>query len=96
MHVRLASPAQAELAAALEWHAAIQPSLPVRFLDAYEGLLERLRDNPWRFPAVHNSIRRAGFLHFPHGLLYRVLSAEVEIIACFRARRDPRHWRDRA
>ena len=95
MHVRLASPAQAELAAALEWYAAIQPSLSVRFLDEYEGLLERLRENPWQFPAALNSIRRAAFQHFPYGLFYRVHSTEVEIIACFHARRSPRRWQDR-
>jgi hypothetical protein len=43
MRVRLASPAQAELAAALEWYATIQPSLASRSLDEYEGLIERLR-----------------------------------------------------
>ena len=95
MHVRLASPAQAELAAALEWYAAIQPSLSVRFLDEYEALLERLCENPWQFPVVHNSIRRAGFRHFPYGLFFRVNSAGAEIIACFHARRSSRRWQDR-
>ena len=96
MHVRLAPPAQAELGAALEWYEAIQPSLTARFLDEYEGLIERLRENPWQFPAVHKSIRRAGFRHFPYGLLYRVHSDDVEIIACFHARRSPRRWQDRS
>jgi plasmid stabilization system protein ParE len=44
---------------------------------------------------VHKAIRRAGFPHFPYGLFYRVHSVEVEIIACFHARRDPRRWQDR-
>ena len=52
MLIRVASPAQAELVAALEWYAAIQPNLAVRFLDEYEALLVRRRDNPQQFPAV--------------------------------------------
>ncbi len=95
MHIRLTSPAHAELAAALEWYANIEPRLAVRFLDEYEALIEQMRDNPWQFQAVHNSIRRAGFRHFPYGLIYRVHPAEVEILACFHGRRDPRRWQDR-
>jgi plasmid stabilization system protein ParE len=95
MQVRLASPAQTELADALEWYASIHPSLAVRFLDEYELLLKRLRENPWQFPTVRNSVRRAVFRHFPYGLFYRVRSVEVEIIACFHARRSPRRWQDR-
>jgi plasmid stabilization system protein ParE len=94
MYVRLTSPAHTELAAALEWYTAINPSVALRFLDEYETLLKRLRDNPWQFQIVRNSVRRAGFRHFPYGLLYRVHPAEVEIIACFHGRRDPRRWQD--
>ena len=95
MLIRVASPAQAELVAALEWYAAIQPNLAVRFLDEYEALLVRRRDNPQQFPAVRGSVRRAGFRHFPYGLLYRVQADAVEIIACFHGRRDPRRWQER-
>lgn len=65
MHVRLTSPAEAELVDALQWYATIPPGLSARFLDEYEILLERLRENPWQFPAVHEPMRRAGFRHFP-------------------------------
>jgi len=90
MHVRLTSPANTELAAALEWYANIERSLSVRFLDEYEVVIEKLRDNPWQFPVVHNGVRRAGLWRFPYGLLYRIHPAEVEIIACFHARASRR------
>jgi toxin ParE1/3/4 len=96
MRVRVTSPAQAELASALEWYAGVQPSLAARFLAEYEALLERLRDHPLQFPVVRGAVRRAGFRHFPYGLFYRVHPAEVEIIACFHGRRAPRRWQDRA
>ena len=95
MHVRLTSPAEAELADALQWYATIPPGLSARSLDEYEVLLERLRENPWQFPAVREPMRRAGFRHFPYGLLFRIHPTEVEIVACFHGRRDPRRWQER-
>ncbi len=95
MRLRLTSAAEAELAEVLEWYARIRQELAARFLDEYETILGRLLENPWQFPAVRGQVRRAGFRHFPYGLLYRVHPEDVEIIACFHGRRDPRRWQER-
>lgn len=95
MRIRLSSPAEAELAETLEWYAAIGAGLAVRFLDEYESLLKRLSANPWQFPTAHGPVRRARLRHFPYGLFYRIHPAEVEIVACLHASRDPQRWQDR-
>ena len=95
MRVRLTSPAEAELAAAVEWYAGVRADLASRFLNEFEILLERLRDNPQQFPAVHRKIHRAGFRRFLYGLLFRIQETEVEIVACFHGRRNPRQWAGR-
>jgi plasmid stabilization system protein ParE len=95
MRVRLTSPAEAELAAAIEWYAGARADLVSRFLDEYEALLERLSDNPQQFPIVRGNVHRAGFRRFPYGLLFRIQATEVEIIACFHGRRGPRQWHGR-
>ncbi|MQP68669.1 type II toxin-antitoxin system RelE/ParE family toxin [Niveispirillum sp. SYP-B3756] len=92
MRVRLTPPAEADLEEALTWYGGIREGLAAHFLDEFERLLERLRDNPHQFPPVRRDIRRAGFRRFPYGLVFRVLAGEVEIVACFHDRRDPRHW----
>ncbi len=95
MRIRLTSPAEAELAIAIEWYAGIQADLGSRFIDDFQALIERLRDNPQQFPAVNGRVHRAGFRRFPYGLLFRIHATEVEIIACFHGRRDPRQWHGR-
>ncbi|WP_114394335.1 type II toxin-antitoxin system RelE/ParE family toxin [Oleisolibacter albus] len=95
IHVRLTSAAEAELADALRWYGEIRRELAGRLLDEYERLLLRLRENPHQFPSVRNDIRRAGFRHFPYGLLFRLFPEEVEIIAVFHTSRDPRQWERR-
>lgn len=95
MRVRLTSPAEAELEEVVTWYAGIRDGLAVRFLDEYERLLTRLRDNPNQFPRVRRETRRAGFRHFPYGLIFRIHPEDVEVIACFHDRRDPRRWQRR-
>ena len=96
MKVRLTSAAEAELTAALEWYAAQTPRAASRFLDDFETLIRRLRENPRQFPAVMGEARRAGFRRFPYGLFFRIGAEGVEVFACFHARRDPRQWQRRA
>lgn len=95
MRVRLTSPAETDLADALAWYAGIREGLAPRFIDEFQRLLERLETNPYQFPCVRQTIRRAGFHRFPYGLIFRIHAADVEIIACFHHRRDPRHWQRR-
>lgn len=95
MRVRLTSPAEAELDGAVNWYAGIREGLAARFLDEYERLLTRLRGNPHQFPCVRRDIHRAGFRRFPYGLIFRIHPDEVEVIACFHDRRDPRQWQRR-
>ncbi|GGE85898.1 hypothetical protein GCM10011317_48830 [Niveispirillum cyanobacteriorum] len=52
MCVRLTSPTEAELEDTLAWHSGIREGLAAHFLDEFERLLERLRDNPHQFPRV--------------------------------------------
>lgn len=95
MRVRLTSAAEAELDDAVAWYGGIREGLAARFLDEFERLLERLRDNPQQFPCVRRDIRRVGFRRFPYGLVFRILPGEVEIVACFHDRRDPHQWQQR-
>jgi len=96
MRVRLTPPAALEFADALQWYGDIREALATRYLDEDQRLIERLRDNPRQFPRVRRDIRRAGFRRFPYSLVFRLHPDEVEILACFHDRRDPRHWQRRA
>jgi toxin ParE1/3/4 len=95
MRVRLTRAAKAELAAALDWYDGQGPGITPRFVMEYEALLDRLAENPRQFPPMGRNTRRAGFRHFPYGLLFRIRADAVEIFACFHGRRHPRHWQRR-
>ena len=92
MRVRFTSPAEAELAEALDWYAERAPSAVTGFLDELESLTRRLAENPHRFPIVHREVRRAGFKRFPYGLFFVISATDVEVLACFHARCAPIHW----
>jgi plasmid stabilization system protein ParE len=96
MRVRLTSAAEAELAEALEWYGTNAPGAAVRFLGEFERLLGHLAESLRQFPVIDGEVRRAGFRRFPYGLIFRIGAEQVEVFACFHARRDPRHWRTRA
>jgi toxin ParE1/3/4 len=51
--------------------------------------------SPWQFPIQRGGLRKARFRRFPYSLIYRVLANKVEIVACFHAKRHPRHWQRR-
>jgi hypothetical protein len=52
--------------------------------------------NPWQFPVVYKSIRRALLRHFPYALMFVIEADEtLTVIACFHGSRDPARWRER-
>jgi toxin ParE1/3/4 len=88
MRVRLTPPAALEFTDALQWDTDIREALATCFVDDYERLIERLRDNPHQLSRVRRNARRAGFRRFPYSLIFRIHPDEVEIIACYHDRRD--------
>jgi len=95
MRVTLTSMAEADVAAALDWYEAEAPGINIRFLDEFDALLQRLASNPAQFPHLRDDVQRAGFPHFPYGLLFRTRHDVVEVFACFHVSRDPRSWQAR-
>ena len=96
MRVVLTAAATADLDRATRWYDNQGEGLAARFLDEYEALLTRLADNPLQFPAIRGTTHRAGFRRFPHGLFFRLRDHQVQVFACFHARRDPVRWQRRA
>jgi hypothetical protein len=53
--------------------------------------------NPWQFPVVYKSIRRALLRHFPYALMFVIEADEtLTVIACFHGSRDPARWQEQA
>jgi hypothetical protein len=60
-------------------------------------VIQRMSANPWQFPVVYKSIRRALLRHFPYALMFVIEADEtLTVIACFHGSRDPKHWQKQA
>lgn len=91
--LRLAAAADVE--EAYRWYERQRAGLGEEFLSAVQGALEVVASNPEAHPVVHRDTRRFLLRRFPYGLYYRVLDAEIVVVACFHAKRDPKTWRSR-
>ena len=84
-----------EAAAAAEWYAARSATAAAGFeaeLDEAESAIRRL-PNAW--PAYDHGTRRYLLRRYPFGVVYRVESQRILIVAVAHGRRRPGYWRDR-
>ena len=93
MMLRWHAEARAEAAAA--FYNDKQPGLAQRFLDDLEEALHRIQRNPQACRQVEAAIRKCRVAHFPYGIIYRVRSDLIEIIAVMHLRRSPGYWKQR-
>lgn len=88
--------AQADIEAAAAWYEEQQSGLGLRFVDAADQVLTRIRATPLQFPAISAAVHRALLHTFPYAIYFRVTEESVVILAVLHLRRDPRKWRTRA
>jgi plasmid stabilization system protein ParE len=88
--------AREELREARDWYERQRVGLGAELGEAVDGELERIGEYPTRYPEVVAGLRRAVLRRFPYSLFYRVRSADIQILAVFHHKRDPRVWRRRA
>ena len=62
------------------------------FQDEADRQVARIAEIPMQFPILMSDVRRVWL----HRLFYRITDAEVFVIACFHASRDPLVWQSRA
>ena len=89
-------PAHAEVDAAASWYEQRQAGLGLRFVDAVDHVLKRIRDAPLQFPSISIEVRRALLHTFPYAVYFRVTEERIVILAVLHLHRDPRTWRERA
>ena len=82
---------------AKDWYENEAPGLGRNFRAAVDAVIQRMSANPWQFPVVYKSIRRALLRHFPYALMFVIEADEtLTVIACFHGSRDPKHWQKQA
>lgn len=87
--------AEAEMLAAAGYYQACQPELGGRFLDEVYLAGGRITDNPEAWSVISGSIRRCLLNHFSFGLIFRIESERIYVLAVMHLRREPNYWRSR-
>ena len=90
--LRIAALAEDELRAAKDWYEEQAPGTGRRLVEAIDGLLERVRENPRLFPVVHLDIRRAIVPRFPYGVFYRDQPDAILVVGIVHMHRHPDTW----
>jgi plasmid stabilization system protein ParE len=92
---RFLSPAQQDLAQAIEYYERASPGLGLEFLTEIERTVSRILLNPEAWTRVAEHHRRCRMRRFPYGLVYAVEQDVVIIVAIMDQRRDPNIWKKR-
>ena len=95
MTYRFLSPAQQELAEAIEYYEKASPGLGLEFLDEIERTVSRILLNPEAWTRVSEHHRRCRARRFPYGLLYTLEGDVVVITTVMDLRRNPETWKKR-
>jgi toxin ParE1/3/4 len=87
--------ALAEYDAAAHYYAEQQSGLDLRFIACVENAINVILEEPTRWRAFDEDIRRCLTRVFPYGILYTIESDFVLIVAVAHCSREPGYWKHR-
>jgi hypothetical protein len=87
--------ADAEVIAAAGWYDQRSPGLGADFLDEFEAALWRIKNSPEAFGIVVRNIRQHMLHRFPYGIVYRIETDRIYVLAVMHLHRDPQYWENR-
>ena len=74
------------------WYLERSESAAAGFEHEIDHAVSRISEAPLRYPVTFRNRRRFVLLKYPFDLIYRILEAEVEIIAVAHHSRRPHYW----
>ena len=95
MTFRFLSPAQQDLAEAVDYYERAVPGLGLDFVDEIERTVQRILMQPEAWTRVSPHHRRCRTRRFPFGLFYSVDGDVVIIAAVMNLQRHPDSWKTR-
>ncbi len=97
MRPKLHADAEAEYLAAITWYAEDYPGRGDRFLEAAEGVLQRIREDPWSFPFWRRikDVRACVVPRFPFTVFFIAEPEGVTVYAVAHDKRRPGYWKKR-
>ena len=87
--------AEADLDEAYQYFEQQKSGLGFQLLEDFTEVLELLENNPLLFQKVYGEKRRAVIRRFGYNVIYKVVDADVYVLAIMDGSRDPRKWKGR-
>ena len=95
MRVEFHPEALEEYDAAAHFYARQQPGLDLRFIASVEHAIEVILEDPSRWRAFDEDVRRCFTRVFPFGILYTIEPDYVLAVAVAHCSREPGYWKNR-
>ncbi|MBK8575107.1 MAG: type II toxin-antitoxin system RelE/ParE family toxin [Elusimicrobia bacterium] len=80
---------------AFSWYEGRNPGLGEEFVRSVEVGIDRIKRTPLLASKVHGNIRRVLIRRFPYGIFYFVEGANLFVLGCLHAKRNPTSWKGR-
>lgn len=93
--IRFLPDAESEMIAAAAYYETQQGDLGRRFLASVQDAVNRIAVNPLLYPVVDRDVRRCLTKTFPFGVLFKIRSDVIAILAVMHLHRDPDYWKTR-
>jgi toxin ParE1/3/4 len=93
--IRFLPDAEAEMIEAAAYYETQQHDLGRRFLASVQDAVNRIAVNPRLYPPVDREVRRCLTKTFPFGVLFKMRSDGIVILAVMHLHRDPDYWKSR-
>jgi plasmid stabilization system protein ParE len=75
---------------AIVWYREKSPNLGEQFITAFESTIDRIGQFPDAFPIYRKSARQAFVPRFPYGVFYVHEASNIQILAVFNLKQDPK------
>jgi len=90
LSLRFLPDAVKELEKAIGWYREKSPHLGEQFAEAFESTIDRIGQFPDAFPIYRKSARQALVPRFPYGVFYVHKASNIQILAVFHLKQDPK------
>jgi plasmid stabilization system protein ParE len=87
--------AQIEFEKSAHWYETKRAGLGIAFVNEVQLVLDKIEEQPDRYPFAFADIREAPISRFPYCVYYRVKPDRIVILAVFHEARDPTTWQSR-
>ena len=95
MRYEFHSEALEEYREAAHWYGNREPNLALRFVGEVEDAIRRVLDEPTRWRAIEEDVRRCLTHVFPYAILYTIEPEFILIVAVMHCAREPEYWKAR-